>query len=149
MELVNTMDWLYFRAVDKSTRNEPPLRRASLHRDACASMPASGAPPQRFAAAGVRIAALMACVLFGPPALADDKPRGGVVVEQGTQRYGDLRRTLLRIADMPAGQHDRQRLSADERGALGREWRETLSGGIYERGDRAGQSQRRLRHGPD
>lgn len=95
------------------------------------------------------MAGLVACMLFAPLVLADDKPKGEVIVEQGTQRYGDLRRTLLRIADMPAGQHDRQRLSADERGALGREWRETLSGGIYERSDRGGQPQRRLRYGSD
>lgn len=112
-------------------------------------MPTRGTAPGRVVAAAVCIAALMACALLGPSALANDRPKGEVIVEQGTQRYGDLRRTLLRIADMPAGQHDRQRLSADERDALGREWRETLSGGIYERGDRAGQSQRHLRHGSD
>lgn len=112
-------------------------------------MPTRGTASRRVAAAAVRIAALMACVLLGPSALADDRPKGEMIVEQGTQRYGDLRRTLLRIADMPAGQHDRQRLSVDERGALGREWRETLSGGIYERGDRVGEPQRRQRHGPD
>lgn len=71
------------------------------------------------------------CLALPMTAGAGETLSAQMIIDQPDQRYVELRQVLLSVTDVADVEHDRRRLSADERDALSRELREAMTG-VYD-----------------